>query len=108
VQSGGHPPADRAGEARYAAFHELNDLLRALRQAESDPRYGRWLFLRVETTGSGVRVERRYDSWPAWWADDGVSGPWRTNLQSEMESRAPGWRPGWVALLDPEVAYRPG
>jgi hypothetical protein len=108
VQSGGHPPADRAGEARYAAFHELNDLLRALRQAESDPRCGRWLFLRVETTGSGVRVERRYDSWPEWWADDGVSGPWRTNLQSEMAARAPGWRPGWVALLDPEVAYRPG
>jgi hypothetical protein len=108
VQPGGQPPGERPGEARYAAFHELNDLLRALRQAESDPRYGRWLFLRVETTGSGVRVERRYDSWPAWWADDGVSGPWRTNLQSEMESRAPGWRPGWVALLDPEVAYRPG
>jgi hypothetical protein len=88
-------------------FHELNELVRGLRRAESDPRYGRWLFLRVETTVNGLRIERRYDSWPPWWADDGVSGPWRTNLQEEMDARAQAWRPGWVRLLDPAVAYRP-
>jgi hypothetical protein len=107
TQTGEHPPASRSGEARYAAFHELHDLVRALRRAEADPRYGRWLFLRVETEAGGLRVERCYDSWPDWWADDGVSGPWRTNLQEEMDARQPNWRPPWAALLDPEVAYRP-
>ncbi|GIF10193.1 hypothetical protein [Actinoplanes teichomyceticus] len=106
-QSGEHPPADRPGEQRYAAFRRLTELVRALRRAESDPRYGRWLFLRVETSATDVRIERRYDSWPVWWHDDGVSGPWRTNLQEEMEARHPRWRPSWTRLLDPEVAYRP-
>jgi len=81
--------------------------VRALRAAESDPRYGRWLFLRVEVSTNGVQVERRYDSWPDWWPDDGVSGPWRMNLQEEMDRRVATWRPAWTALLDPEVAYRP-
>ena len=108
TQDGEHPPADRPGEARYTAFHELHDLVRALRRAEADPRYGRWLFLRLETTAGDLRIDRRFDSWPPWWADDGVSGPWRTNLQEEMDARQPEWRPRWTALLDPEVAYRPG
>jgi len=108
TQTGPHPPASRADEARYAAFHELHELVRALRRAEADPRYGRWLFLRVETEAGGLRVERCYDSWPDWWADDGVSGPWRTNLQEEMDARQPNWRPSWAALLDPAVAYRAG
>ncbi|MBW6436129.1 hypothetical protein KZ829_20535 [Actinoplanes hulinensis] len=106
-QPGGFPPGDRPGEERYAAFRRLTELVRALRHTESDPRYGRWLFLRVETSATGVQVERRYDSWPPWWHDDGVSGPWRTNLQEEMTSRGPVWRPSWVTLLDPEIAYRP-
>ncbi|GIE27040.1 hypothetical protein Ait01nite_000850 [Actinoplanes italicus] len=106
-QPGDRPPADRPDEQRYAAFRRLTELVRALRRAESDPRYGRWLFLRVETSASGVRVERRYDSWPSWWHDDGVSGPWRTNLTEEMDARLPAYRPSWVSLLDPEVAFRP-
>jgi len=109
AQPGGHPPADHPGEGRWTAFHEMAGLVRSLRHAEADPRYGRWLFLRIETTGDNeARIDRRYDSWPAWWEDDGVSGPWRTNLQEEMDARAPAWRPPWVHLLDPEVAYRPG
>jgi hypothetical protein len=107
VQPGEHPPADRDGEDRYQAFRELNELVRRLRRAEADPRYGRWLFLRVETTAAGLKIERRYDSWPDWWADDGVSGPWRTNLQEEMAARVRGWRPSWVRLLDPATAYKP-
>ena len=106
-QPGGFPPADRPGEERYTAFRRLTELVRVLRRAESDPRYGRWLYLRVETSGAGVQVERRYDSWPSWWHDDGVSGPWRTNLQEEMDARLPAWRPDWATLLDPETAYRP-
>ncbi|GAA2605808.1 hypothetical protein [Paractinoplanes durhamensis] len=106
-QPGEHPPAEFPGEDRREVFRELTDLVRALRRAESDPRYGRWLFLRLETTGDGLRVERRYDTWPEWWPDDGVTGPWRTNLQEEMDGRAPDWRPDWVRLLDPSVAFRP-
>jgi hypothetical protein len=107
VQPGGFPPAERPGEERFALFHELADRVRALRAAESDPRYGRWFFLRVEVSANGVQVERRYDSWPDWWPDDGVSGPWRTNLQEEIDRRAAAWQPAWTTLLDPEVAYRP-
>jgi hypothetical protein len=107
TQPGSHPPADRPDEERYAAFRQLTELVRALRRAESDPRYGRWLYLRVETSATGVQVERRYDSWPLWWHDDGVSGPWRTNLQEEMDARLPAYRPSWVRVLDPEVAFRP-
>ena len=107
VQAGRHPPAERPDEPRFGAFQEVSDLVRALRAAEGDPRYGRWFFLRVQTTDRDVLVDRCYDSWPQWWADDGVSGPWRTNLQEEMDARSPAWRPPWVRLLDPEVAYRP-
>ncbi|WP_092554189.1 hypothetical protein [Actinoplanes derwentensis] len=107
AQPGDRPPADRLDEERYAAFRRLTELVRALRRAESDPRYGRWLFLRVETSATGVNIERRYDSWPVWWHDDGVSGPWRTNLQEEMDGRLPAYRPAWATLLDPEVAFRP-
>ncbi|GAA2669765.1 hypothetical protein [Actinoplanes palleronii] len=106
-QPGEHPPADRPGEERYAAFRRLTELVRALRRAESDPRYGRWFYLRVETSANKFRIERCYDSWPSWWPDDGVSGPWRTNLQEEVEARNPRWRPTWTPLLDPEIAYRP-
>lgn len=108
VQDGERPPADRPGDEKYATYHELSGLVRALRSAEADPRYGRWLFLRVATSADNVQVERRYDSWPAWWTDDGVSGPWRTNLQEEAGARGRQWRPEWVRLLDPEVAYRSG
>jgi hypothetical protein len=107
AQPGEFPPAERPGEERFGLFHELSGLVRALRGAEAEPRYGRWLFLRLEVSVSGVQIERRYDSWPSWWPDDGVSGPWRTNLQEEMDARAAGWRPPWATLLDPEVAYRP-
>ncbi|BCY14235.1 hypothetical protein [Actinoplanes sp. L3-i22] len=107
AQPGDHPPADRPDEERYAAFRRLTELVRTLRRAESDPRYGRWLFLRIETSATGYEIDRSYDSWPAWWHDDGVSGPWRTNLQEEMDGRHAKWRPAWTPLLDPEVAYRP-
>jgi hypothetical protein len=108
AQPGEHPPAERPGDGRHALLRELTDLIRSLRRAESDPRYGRWLFLRIETAvAGGVRIERRYDSWPDWWADDGVTGPWRTNLEEEMSARGAAWCPAWVALLDPDVAYRP-
>jgi hypothetical protein len=106
AQPGEFAPADRPGEGRFGAFGELSDLVRRLRAAEADDRTGSWLFLRVETTAQEVTVERRYDSWPAWWQDNGISGPWRAHLRTEVQAREPAWRPSWTALLDPDVAYR--
>jgi hypothetical protein len=99
-------PADRPGEGTFGAFGELSDLVRRLRSAEADDESGRWLFLRVDTTAHGSTVERRYDSWPPWWQDNGIAGPWRGNLRTEVQAREQAWRPSWVALLDPGVAYR--
>ncbi|GAA2496788.1 hypothetical protein [Winogradskya humida] len=104
---GDHPPLEKDDEGRFGTFRELSDLVRRLRAAEADDAYGRWLFLHLETTATGYTLERRYDSWPDWWTDNGISGPWRGNLRAEVESRAERWRPGWTHLLDPEVAYRP-
>ena len=60
----------------------------------------------METTATGAAVDRRYDSWPPWWKDNGYSGPWRDNLRAELDQRAAEWRPEWFALLDRGVAYR--
>jgi hypothetical protein len=100
-QSGEHPPADTG----IKTFREAYDLVKQVRSEEADARYGRWLFLRVETTATGASVDRRYDSWPPWW-NDGHSGPWRGNLLQELDQRDSRWRPQWYALLDPRVAYR--
>ncbi|MEV8505891.1 hypothetical protein AB0368_13815 [Actinoplanes sp. NPDC051475] len=107
AQPGEHPPADLPGEGRFDAFRELSELVRRLRAAEADDTCGSWLFLRVETTAGTVSVDRRYDAWPSWWADDGISGPWRGNLRREVGARAAAWHPSWTTLLNPEVAYRP-
>ena len=95
AQSGTGPGLD--------GFRTVTRLARRLREAEADAAHGRWLFLRVAPDGA---VERRYDSWPPWWDDDGHSGPWRGALREETDRRAAPWRPGWTALLDPAVAYR--
>ncbi len=107
IQPGDHPPSGVSRDQRRQVPAVLAELIRAARRAESDPAHGRWLFLRVTTLAGGVHVERRYDSWPYWWADDGVNGPWRTNLSEELTARKPLWRPSWVSLLNPEVAFRP-
>ncbi|BCJ55820.1 hypothetical protein Asp14428_72950 [Actinoplanes sp. NBRC 14428] len=107
AQEGEHPPEERPGDGWAASFAELSDLVRRLRDAEADEGHGRWLFLRIETTAGTVTVDRRYDGWPDWWADNGPSGPWLGNLRTEIGSREARWRPSWAPLLDPEVAYRP-
>jgi hypothetical protein len=84
----------------FEEFRRLQDLVRALRDAESHPEHGRWFFVRVEADA----VERRYDSWPSWFEDTGYSGPWRSDLAEEIGARAPQWRPEWTALLDPAIA----
>jgi hypothetical protein len=106
AQPGDFAPADRPGEGRFGAFGELSDLVRRLREAEADEASGRWLFLRIEVTAHTMTVERRYDSWPPWWEDNGISGPWRTHLKAEVEARDEAWQPSWAPLLDAEIAYR--
>jgi hypothetical protein len=101
-QPGEHPPADTG----IKTFRQAHDLVKRVRAEEADPRHGRWLFVRVETTATGATVDRRYDSWPPWWNDTGYSGPWRGNLRAELDQRDGRWRPEWSALLDPRVAYR--
>ncbi|MEV4706858.1 hypothetical protein [Actinoplanes sp. NPDC049316] len=107
ARDGDHPPAENPEEGNFEAFRHLSTLIRRLREAEADTTHGRWLFLRVETTATGAEVERRYDSWPPWWEDNGRSGPWRTNLRAEIDERSAEWQPSWAKLLLPEVAYRP-
>ncbi|MCX4470039.1 hypothetical protein OOK41_06935 [Micromonospora sp. NBC_01655] len=97
-------PASLPGEDGWAAFRQAGDLVRRLRTAEADPAHGQWIFLRLEATAGGFTLERRYDSWPGWLADDG-RGPWRSHLRPELDRRAPAFRPAWAVLLAPEVAY---
>jgi hypothetical protein len=102
---GEHPPARRRDEPPGALMDELAALASALREADAAiaPEAGRWLFLRVETWAVGMDVRRAYDHRPDWWP--GPAGPGPGSLRIELARRAPEWRPGWEALLDPARAY---
>ena len=99
---GDAPPT---GDDSWAVFDEATDLVRRLWEAEADPRHGHWIYLRLETTRDGYAIERRYDSWPDWMPDDGISGPWLDHLRLETGRRDPAFRPLWTALLDPDVVF---
>lgn len=79
----------------------LDNVLRELRTAETDEESGAWLFARVTGEGRGVRLERAYDSWPAWYVASGT-GPTMGGLHAEMTQRAARWRPQWASLLPVE------
>ncbi|MFG1604074.1 hypothetical protein [Actinoplanes sp. NPDC049265] len=104
-EDGEFPPRVGEDEDSLTVFSSAVDLVHAVRADEADPRAGAWLFLRVETTATGAAIDRRYDSWPDWWLDNGISGPGRDELAEEMAGRAEPWRPRWTALLDSEVAF---
>ncbi|MFG1844210.1 hypothetical protein [Micromonospora carbonacea] len=105
-QHDGDPaPAPRPGEDDWTAFREAGELVRRLRAAEADPAHGRWIFLRLRTTADGFTVDRCYDSWPEWLPHHGRGGPWRGELQAELDRRSPEFRPPWSVLLAPEVAH---
>jgi len=88
----------------YDDWREVATLAKRLREAEAHPEQGRWIWLRVALTAGGVRLERAYDHLPVWWAGT-PEGLWLRDLASEMEQRAPAWRPRWTDLLDPGVAW---
>lgn len=104
-QDGEFAPLVRDGEEPLTVFGDVVDLVQAVRAEEADPRAGAWLFLRLETTATGATIERRYDSWPDWWTDNGISGPGRDEMAREMAGREERWRPRWTTLLNPEVAF---
>lgn len=104
-QDGEFPPEVRLGEESLTIFGQAVDLVHAVRVEEADRRAGAWFFLRVETTAGDATFERRYDSWPDWWPDNGISGPGRDDLAQEMAGREERWRPRWTALLDSDVAF---
>ncbi|WP_188780626.1 hypothetical protein [Marmoricola endophyticus] len=79
-----------------AQLRTLDNVLVELRMAETDSHSGAWLFAQVTGDGRTVRMERAYDTWPAWY--DGP-GPAMADLHSEMTERSPAWRPRWSGLL---------
>lgn len=84
------------------AARALTNVLMELRMAETHRASGAWLYARVLGEGRSARLERAFDTWPAWYAAPGGTlsgGPSLAALLSEMEQRAPQWRPGWASLL---------
>lgn len=86
----------------------ITELLQRLRDEEAHPEHGCWLYARVTVGRRDSQVERAYDHWPEWAADE----PWGrvtdlAGLHDEIEARSPEWRPAWADLLDPGVPYAP-
>lgn len=81
----------------------LAGLLAAVREAESDPDRGRWLYLRVDVTGPEPTVDRAYDHEPVWWQPPYASLRLAL-LREELAARAEEWRTDWAGLLDESLA----
>ena len=78
----------------------LTNVLRTLHEEEAGEESGAWLFARVTSDGVVIRIDRAYDSWPAWYQVRHTSqGPSLDDLTWEMAQRAPAWRPPWASLL---------
>jgi hypothetical protein len=85
-------------------FRELASLARRVREVETDPAQGRWIWLRITATPSHVELTRAHDHLPYWWEGE-PQGLWLSDLRDEIEHRAPAWRPRWTDLLEPRVAW---
>ena len=82
------------------AARTLGNVLATLHHEEATEATGAWLFARVVSDGVQVRLDRAFDSWPAWFqVRHGSQGPSLEDLAWEMAQRAPEWRPAWAALL---------
>ncbi len=78
----------------------LTNVLRTLHAEEAGEESGAWLFARVTSDGVVIRIDRAYDSWPAWYQVRHTSqGPSLDDLTWEMAQRTPDWRPPWASLL---------
>ena len=82
------------------AERTLTNVLASLHRDEATEDSGAWLFARVVSDGVGIRFERAFDGWPAWFqVQHGTDGPSLEDLAWEMDQRAPGWVPAWASLL---------
>lgn len=78
----------------------LGNVLRTLHREETGEESGGWLFARVRSDGVVVRLDRAFDSWPAWYqVASAEDGPDLEDLAWEMSQRSPEWRPAWASLL---------
>jgi hypothetical protein len=78
----------------------LTNVLGTLHRDEARDDWGAWLFARVTSDGIAVRLERAFDSWPAWHQVSAPGeGPSMEDLAWEMHQRSPAWRPAWASLL---------
>ncbi|GAA1308735.1 hypothetical protein [Saccharothrix xinjiangensis] len=91
-----HPDAPRDLTRSYK-------LVEALREAGAHRDHGRWFHLRLDTTATGHTVRRWYDSTPDWMPEDILSLP--GGLDTEMNRRAPAFRPPWTILLEEHIVY---
>jgi hypothetical protein len=82
------------------AVRSLTNVLARLHRDEASEESGGWLFARVTSDGMGVRFDRAFDSWPAWFQVQHASdGPSLDDLAWEMGQRAREWHPAWASLL---------
>jgi len=82
------------------AERTLTNVLRNLHSQEASEQSGAWLFARVTSDGVVIRLDRAFDSWPAWYQVQHASeGPSLDDLAWEMRQRDPLWQPAWASLL---------
>jgi hypothetical protein len=82
------------------AVSSLNNVLGSLHRQEASEESGAWLFARVTSDGVGIRFDRAFDSWPAWYQVHHASdGPSLEDLAWEMGQRTRQWQPAWASLL---------
>ena len=83
-----------------SAQRTLTNVLRNLHGQEASEQSGAWLFARVTSDGVVIRLDRAFDSWPAWYQVQHASeGPSLDDLAWEMRQRDPLWQPAWASLL---------
>ena len=93
-------PAPTNTRLAAPAERTLTNVLRNLHSQEASEQSGAWLFARVTSDGVVVRLDRAFDSWPAWYQVQHASeGPSLDDLAWEMRQRDPLWQPAWASLL---------
>lgn len=76
------------------------EIIDAWREAEGDPRTGRWLHALIAFERSpDPDVLRAYDTVPVWWTGPSPGERALRAIQEEFMGRDPAWRPEWTPLL---------
>jgi hypothetical protein len=81
--------------------HQIGGLLHALWRAEGDDEHGSWMFARIDAAGRTVRIDRWYDSIPAWWQSPIADRPVEADdVAWHVEHRTAPWRPSYAGRLE--------